>query len=234
MFAVDLSFRVNLSKNPNARAKFDGLSISRLFIVADSNLSFTNVDFVRARRTFLVQNSTVSFTNCRFLDNNVLASGGAVWAVTNCALRFSNCTFQNNTAETAGGAIAATDFTLIDVSDSNFVNNVASSAGAISLAITTNNITLKQSNIVGCTFTNNVATDMPAFGGAIVLQNVRGSATSVTRLSRCKFRGNSGVLGGAALFDSSNSIITDCSFVNNTATNEGGALRIRGSSKVDF
>jgi predicted outer membrane repeat protein len=229
LFGVDLHFRVNLNKNPNARAAFDGTVLaSKLFVTSQSNLSFTNIDFRRSRRSFLAQSSTLSFVNCRFVDNDSFESGGAVFAASNCSLTFRNCTFQNNSAAALGGAIAATDFVSIDISNSRFVDNRAPSAGAISLAMTTNT-TQKLASVVNCTFISNKATTT-GFGGA-VLQNVRGLTTAITKLSRCTFESNGGLLGGAVLIDSSTVVFSDSSFAKNNA-GEGGAMRIRGQSNV--
>ena len=194
-------------------------------------------------------NGTVS--NCTFEDNTAKQYGGAIYwnaangTVSDCtfennhalnsdggAIRWgggygniSDCSFVNNTAATEGGAIrlwSSND----TVSNCSFVNNTARVGGAIHIW-SSNDI------ISNCSFVNNNAIEL---GGAI---------HSYDNITVCdsRFVNNTAVLGGAAVtFDSSSStivenctgIISNCSFVNNTATGDFGGAAILTVMKLNI
>ena len=160
-------------------------------------------------------NGTVD--NCRFIDNiathttikNDTGRGGAVY-IENCEhgnynTTFTNSYFLNNTAGSNGGAIDWTAGAKDGyVGNCTFINNTAKrSGGAIHWSG-------HYGDIINSTFTNNTATGevISEIGGIV-----------------------GGGDGGAVLWVGSHGIIdNNCIFINNSASNRGGAIFLHGNS----
>jgi predicted outer membrane repeat protein len=200
--------------------------------------------------------ATLVLDDCSFDDNSSMTSGGAVDG-TGAELTITGCTFHLNstTSDGTGGALAADNSTLT-IAGSTFTDNHGGqyNGGAISiLANTAADITdttfsgnhinwtaarggalyIYQGSITadGCTFSQNYAQGMDAYGGVLYAsQIVSGSFTN------CVFHGNyadaaDGGYGGALYFSSGNgSTFTNCTFAQNylvgSWATEGGAIYV--------
>jgi hypothetical protein len=147
--------------------------------------------------------SNLTVNNCSFSGN--AASGGGAIADAGGNLTVNNCAFSGNTANASGntpgigGAIAAYPL------------------GTLTTAYPTVSIN-------NSTFSGNTATD----GGAIYDsgRNINAKKPQMA-ISGCSFSGNSATDGGAVYLDPSSSenvTISNSGLVNNTATQQGGAI----------
>ena len=229
----------------------NGQNNNSIFIVTGDNVVISDLTFVNANSTnsagaiyWLGNNGVVS--NSKFI-NNTGGSGGALrWIADNCTI--SNSEFVNNTA-VYGGALHSVGVNNT-VSGSVFVQNVATNEGG-SLMWHSSNSTIKD-----CVFVNNTARGNCAGGiyiasssfntsvsGCSFMGNVAGSGAAIcvwtsshfTGIFDCNFTGNfARGNGGGALFcnGGQNCTVMGCSFVNNSASGQSGALFWAGANVI--
>ena len=195
-------------------ATLNGNHISGIFnITQDSNLTFTNINFINSKNSAITMHmkdldyecrSKVIINNCNFI-NNIGSDDGAIY-IYECYVNNSN--FVNNHAigldddlNSWGGAILSK---YCNVYNSNFINNSAlTNGGAI----------LSENGLISkCNFINNTA-------------GWEGGAFEITDVSvvDSNFTNNlAGRLGGG-IYVSEGDII-NCCFTNNTSNNSGGAI----------
>lgn len=173
--------------------------------IADSRFADNAADSYGGAVYFDKTSGTV--VNSSFANNVAKTfSGGAVYVGRYSNGVAVNCSFANNTAN-AGGAFDA-DYTSGTVINCTFVNNKAMgfSGGAVNFEHGAAGVVFKSS------FVNNKAPTVGiGTGGAI-----SGSKT----VTNCSFENNFAGLGGAVYGYGS---VKDCIFVNNTATSSNGA-----------
>lgn len=164
-----------------------------------------------------IEGSNQSFTNCSFTGNESLRGGGAI-AMNQVqeSTMITGCTFTNNKAVT-GGAISS-NASSPQISQCKFEGNEASGdAGAV---YCNGPYPSSPQNISKCTFTSNKA---GGHGGAINIQNL-----AFGTISSCIFDGNTasgGNSNGGAMYMSLIGLsIENNVFLNNSATQLGGAL----------
>ncbi|WP_407421907.1 hypothetical protein, partial [Methanobrevibacter sp.] len=227
----------NITFASTSKATLDGKNISGIFVVEDggSGSSFSNLVFKNGNEfnggAVLVFGKDVSFRDCTFRDNYASNGGGAIYTQyfveTNPDygrnLVIDNCDFINNRAAIAAGAVGAYGYDT-RITNSRFVSNSVYNkngggvyGGAIQVGkegIVTNSL------IKNCNFTDNKAISVTgtklSHGGASCLRE------SVI-YENCIFKGNSADFGGALTAHSSGTI-KDCTFIENTANDYGGAL----------
>ena len=176
---------------------------------------------------------SVSLVSCTFSGNigsyedygSTEGQGGAVYAYGNLSI-IGSCSFNDNSAGWGGGAVYVGENLSIT---GNSISNIAfsnNSAGASGGAISAGNAVITFSS-----FTGNTAGNL---GGAVYCYGY-------TTLTNCTLSGNSATAGngGAVFMDnggSMTSILTNCSFTDNTAytdyiyeTGEGGAVYAYGN-----
>ena len=148
--------------------------------------------------------------------------GGAIYS-TSAGLRISNCTFENNFAEESAGAIYVTKEIYLE--NSKFINNSANyGAGALE-ASGMRNLILNP-YIKNSTFINNRATvyeypaDIMSMGGAICLYGSEESNS--LKITECTFINNTATQGGAIYETGKGNYIADSKFINNNAFFGGG------------
>ena len=178
-----------------------------------TNVTFTRCQFINNNHASIVHNIArnsgngtldLTFTDCVWSCNSG-TSGGTAMKVTNGAtagitMNFSGCTFAGNTTTgSQGGAIWFDGAeTLTTFSNTNFINNSTSgSNGGGALFIGTG----ENITMNDCNFYGNSCTGSGADGGAISV-----------------FAGSS----GAAVLN-----ITNATFDNNSAADDGGAISLR-------
>jgi predicted outer membrane repeat protein len=134
-----------------------------------------------------------------------------------------DCSFYNNSTVSGGGAIY-NDSSALHCSNSSFTANTAPSTSATGGAISWVNRNLAGA-IRLCSFSNNSS---GGSAGAISCHNLNTSMM----IFGCTFTGNTSKLGGAIEMTRTSTAtsiarnwIDSCSFSNNTATQNGGAIR---------
>jgi hypothetical protein len=163
--------------------------------------------------------SSPTITNCTFVGNNSPThslSGGGIYC-SGGSPTIADCVFRDNIlASGQGGGIYLTNGTP-SVQRCTFTGNSAGSGSGGGVCVYGGSPTLAD-----CTFDLNTA---GYSGGAIFAFN-----GSTTALVRCTFTGNrvdgSQPAGGGAIeCDKGSSTVTNCSFSQNHANNQGGAVR---------
>ena len=196
-------------------------------------------------------NSSTLVTDCVFRDNQLQYGDAALLQMFGNTTQqpiVRNCTFENNTAGAGyfrGVAIFLSDPNIAaTVENCTFANNHAQS-GVVFVQHQNG------STIRGCTFTENTAT---GWGGGVfvgdtdtnpmiqhcLFQNnssaIQGGAVLISfagggTFSDCRFSGNQAPLGGAVYAQNLSSPVNfvRCDFTTNTATWNGGAIRLQAS-----
>ena len=189
-----------------------GLTIDKNLTIAGQSQAGTVIDAQGADRIFSV-NSGVNVTiyDLTLENGNLTGNGGAI--DNKGALTVNNCTFTNNTVNGSypdgyAGAIF-NDFGTLTVTGSTFDNNTAPDGGAIY-----NRGTLTVNN---STFSGNK-------------QSAISSMDSLT-VNNSIFSGNTGSSG--AIFASNILNVTNCTFTNNKASYNGGAISAEILTVID-
>lgn len=180
---------------------------------------------------FLATHGTLNITGGTFEGNTAKKTGGAVIVGSRAVATISNATFKNNKASTGGAVYSSCE---LSISKITFENNEAEWGGAV---FASKKLTLSDS-----TFNENTATSA---GGALYLQGgaeikdsefasnsavYNGGAIYANRsnliINNSEFKENKGNNAGAIyiLNAQEESAIKDCSFTNNIANEQGGAL----------
>ena len=245
---ISVSKSINFIGSPNAT--LDAKNLSSIFYFTSRlegfqrNYSFviSNLNFINANNAaihFQNQSSTeasnpslenLTIINCSFMNNKGLY-GGAIFYQRSSSRPNSfsvvNCSFVNNSASGGGGAIyfSTSDreyymniFNTSSFSSCSFVNNSASGDGGAVFIEGYCNYT----SFSSCSFVNNSAS---GDGGAIYhfsQWNDGRNCINEFSANNCSFLNNSASKGGAISFY--NGTIKNCSFENNRAIIEGGAI----------
>lgn len=152
--------------------------------------------------------------------------GGVIFNEEGAETIINGGSFEGNKAAGYGGAII--NYGKLTVNGGTFKGNEAKNGGAISSIANNSELEL---NINGGTFENNKSTG--TWGGAIVAKNK-------VSVKNATFDGNVSGNGGAIFaYDADNAAIVNCTFKNNSATNEntvkhGGALFVNGGKDVSI
>jgi len=168
----------------------------------------------------------ITLVNCTFQGLKCVGGGAAISLAANCQLVIDNCTFTGCTGVTSG-AINATQ-AMITATGCTFTGNTASGATANcgGAAINVAASTLSQGIIAtNCIFRNNLCPTSSVVdgigGGACRIKPDPGTAI----FTGCYFEGNTGyyagalyiVTGGTSSANGSNVLVSQCSFLTNTA-----------------
>ena len=194
-----------------------------------------NVNMAGGGGAIFLSYSASDITDCVFSGNSA-SIGGAFYGEITGTTHISSSIFQANQAETRGGAIYIHSGLTID--HSRFLENLADEGGAI--------YTRGSPSLYACEFTDNSAnSDGGAFSGY----------TSNSKIISCFFSGNSGLRGGAirssgelyginlvnCLINNNSAVIgggvsasnqlkmSNCTVMDNTATQRTGGLDLSGS-----
>ena len=204
-------------------------------IYANSNMNLENVKFtnnVADMGGAIFNNNTTNITNCIF-DNNAADSGGCIFS--NNELKIYNSTFTNSKTDSGSAIYACAD---MDIKDSTFKDLTATENGG---AIYTSNNT----KITNCHFSNTNA----KWGGSIYSSKKALDIDNSTFInSNAKYspaiyaQGNITIdnsffknlkanetAGAIGLRELISGEINNCTFVNTTSKNDGGAINIDGN-----
>ena len=178
------------------------ISLNKNYVFnSDSDSDYQNG--IRIKRAVTINGNGMT------IDGNKLARA---FYVSGKNVIIKNITFINgNLDDVTGGAIfwEGNDGSLCDCT---FINNTANSGGALMWYGTNGHIS-------NCTFINNTATNVKTSGGGALL--LYGANFSV---SNCTFEENHAKVGGAVHFYYTEGTISDSDFINNTASQTGGAI----------
>ncbi len=159
--------------------------------------------------------SSPRVTNCTFIDNTVVNSGGGMFNEDTSRPTVTNCAFTNNISN-SGGGMANSQTSSPRVTNCSFTTNTAFAGGG----------GMRSSGscrpiVTNCTFSDNVAVSN-AGGG---MSNEDGSHPVVADST---FTGNSALLGpGGGMHNSDSSpTVTNCIFIENSATLRGWNSRV--------
>lgn len=153
--------------------------------------------------------------NCTFVANLTTSGiGGALQVSGGSTAVIEDCLFQDNDAPMDDGGAIFLDCPSADVNRCTFIGNHAVNGGGISCRG-------EDVSITDCIFLEN-----SAFNGAgLDLQNHSAVVTD------CLFAGNTATRGGAAgCWYGATPMFTGCTMVQNTASDQGGALYCTGGS----
>ncbi|MHC4641510.1 MAG: S8 family serine peptidase [Planctomycetota bacterium] len=161
--------------------------------------------------------STLNLLNCTFTENEGSIGAGAYNYHSDGI--FTDCTFSNNLVHEGGGGMRNLDSDVILI-NCTFKDNLSDWYGAGGLQNGQGDATL-----INCTFSGN---STPGRGGGI--QN--GYDCSV-EMTNCIFSGNSAYEGGGIHYSDGNSILINCAFSGNVATDKtGGAIYCSGGADL--
>ena len=210
----------------DSNASISAGSYGRIFTVMDGgvltldNIILTDGDCSYGGAVRVYENSYFIAKNVNFVNNSAY-NGGAILSEGDVYIIYS--TFNNNTCGDGGSAVY-NEGTLY-VYASNFTNNkgkigISPDNGAI---LTFNNATIEN-----CYFTNNWG----RFGGAITSSLSETSGMFTLTVKNSIFEGNVGADGGAIYVESSVLDMTNCTFVNNAATLDGGVIYVSSGAQA--
>ncbi|HQY40730.1 MAG TPA: choice-of-anchor Q domain-containing protein [Ferruginibacter sp.] len=148
-------------------------------------------------------------------------NGGAIYCGSSSPL-IKNCTIINNYASNEAGGLFNKSGSNTQVDSCSFIANTVSANGGGAIYNETNtNVVINNS-----TFMQN-STAAGRYGAAIL-----NSTSSNTTIFKCHFVNNNAGFGGAIHNNSCSPVIDSCSFENNLATINGGAISIYGSTSM--
>lgn len=181
----------------------------------------------------------VRIRNCVFTLNRAAAgSGGALYFLGETSL-IENCQFAFNSASGATGSLGGGAYVSADsirVIDSQFASNVAdgvTAGGGGGLRVSCESP--ETIDISGCTFTANQS--VGGTGGTGGGLDIYHASTGSLRLAACTFSRNDATGGTAGLGGAVSAWVgqldaVNCDFIENTATDLGGALMHYGSQPI--
>ena len=176
-----------------------------------------------------IYTTTMVMNNTNFTSNYAVNDGGAIRTNT-ATITHSN--FNDNKATNTGGAIKSEG--TITISNSTFTNNriTGNSNNYGGGAIATGASGTTTTYIYDSNFTNNTAT---SYGGAVRTT----SANAIIIINNTTFTANhvygNNRDGGAVYITSTNAVIANSTFTNNTAVRYGGDIYLNGlSGRVEY
>ncbi len=153
-----------------------------------------------------------AFTDCSFSDNSAVWGGGMYNYLRSPIL--TNCAFSANVSENDGGGMY-NDYSDPAIGQCAFISNTATASGG---GIYNKN---SSPSLIDCDFNGNQANS----GGGIH------NYSSSPQVVNGTFSDNTAVNGGGMRnHDASSPVVTDCVFLENSATEEGGGLANSQSS----
>ena len=203
-----------------------------LYIKGGSSVTLENVNFKNSYASdeggciFIKESSTLVMKNGEISKCVAEDDGGFIRALDSSNIVLENVKFIEGTAREKGGAINAEDGTTMTITNCEFQDNFSSDdGGAICLEKT------GQVDIIGCTFFRNISYGC---GGALCIDNAESVNIKGCTIKYNKVQmGDDWIDGGGVFITNSKVIIgpngdTGCLFTENSASVNGGAIRIHG------
>ncbi len=209
----------------------DGNHLTRILQVSGENVTILNINFVNGETdeysggAILWQGKYGSLSDCSFINNTALVGGALMMMGANTAV--SNCTFINNYAISQNTRAGGAIYWYGDnaaITNCTFKDNTAKLGGAIHLYYSSGTIS-------DSVFINNSAEQS---GGAIYTEEIDGAiygfdSHNYLNITNCTFEENHAEMDGGAinLYGSANCTVSNCNFANNAA-DDGGAFHADG------
>ena len=235
--------------NGNGNVIIDANHKSRIFVIAkEANVTLKGITFVNANATVMPNNmqaghggsifanGAVHIDNCKFLDNTATWGNGGVIFINGFGSTITNSYFEGNRAirntaneKTGGAGSILLNASNVTIKHSIFTNNWAGlNAGAIG----SSDSGIQNVTIINCTFTSNTANGS---AGAVGMQSSNFHIYNSTfKYNEAKgsykdspmYPGN----GGAMVMRGWDSYAYNCTFINNTARQHGGAAYLTNTT----
>ncbi len=177
-----------------------------------------------------------TLVDCMFDGNQTQSAGGGLSAAWSSTLTVSGCMFVRNEAA-RGGGYSYGQYSKATFAKCRFLQNTATLGGGIYNHYGRENQPAVYAN---CQFIGNVATDK---GGALYDYSSINSVApppacpvppredvSLSLLENCTLSGNKAASGGAVYSYNANTKLVNCTIVANTASVDGGGIRVDGGS----
>ena len=161
--------------------------------------------------------SCPTLIRCTVSDNVGFSKGGGLMCEGYSCPTLTNCTFLGNATDGYGGAIHCADYSDCAVDSCTFTDNTAGDGSGAIRSNSGSGCTIHATTIHGNTTEGN--------GGGI------GCNGAEVTLFDTILSGNTATTGGAVYGSSSSTMLfTDCSFLDNSAVNDAGAMACLGYS----
>ena len=238
-FAGGITLSGTKTINGNGNVVIDASNQARIFkVTAGSTVTFKGITFINANPTqgpggAIFGTGVVHIENCKFINNTVNnANGGAVClsgagsTITNSYFEGNKATKNPNNMNSGGAGAVFLNASNIMISNSEFIKNMAGLNGG---AIGSSAMRIASCTITNCTFTSNTANGS---AGAIGMQ----SRDFHIRDSTFKHNEAKGMFtiypgnGGAMVMRGWDSYAYNCTFIDNTAAQHGGAVYLTNTS----
>ena len=238
-------FTTNLESN-NRVFYFNGTTIGYLVF---EGISFKTSGVNAVGNVYFANNvkGSATFNNCYFSVQSTNTNNGAALRVnagSSCTIELNNCKFVGNSG-TKGGAFSKTNTAAnVTFNECDFTSNTATGDGGALLLIGAKNVTFNK-----CNFTENKSGKNNSGGAAYISDD-----GADVKFENCNFKANDANSGGSIFitsaakatfigcsFDSHDTgaggaisnkvatlIVDNCSFTNNYATTNGGAILTYG------
>ncbi|MCK4302770.1 MAG: hypothetical protein KAY24_00875 [Candidatus Eisenbacteria sp.] len=149
-------------------------------------------------------------------DTNVVGAAIQIHGSSTCLILLTDMLFKGNGFNADGGAVFVKQST-VEFNRCSFESNFAGNGGALHLV---NSSAVLES----CTFAENGSEGATGTGGAIFASDSSG------HIGLCKFNRNASYDGAAIVCHNSTPSIRSCTFNENSAINNGGAIKCTGTS----
>lgn len=210
----------------NTAADAVTLTISDNCLFKDNVANTTNPHSAGA--IALQRNTVLTMSDTTLVGNTARGTGGAMHIIggstaQNVQATFTNVVFDDNESlESQAGGIAIKDYATVVFDNCTFTNNKAVWSGGGLFADRYCDIT-----ITDCEFTGNESSGSnQSSGGGLGLGLYNNAATAFT-MTGTLIEGNTAKRGGGVTFSSfADYEISDCTIIDNTATDEGGGVYV--------
>jgi predicted outer membrane repeat protein len=188
-----------------------------------TNLDVTNGSLASGNGAGINNNGgTLTLNGCTVSGNSVSSTGRGGGISNNGTLNLTGCTVSNNTAngDSQGGGLenGSGSMTIIDSTISGNTSQGYAGYGGGGMRADGGTVTIQNSTLSG----NSANASTSGGGGAIL------AASTTLNLDDCTFYGNTADAGGAVKLYQCTTTIVACTFTQNSAAQQGGAIEADG------
>ena len=222
-----------------------GSDTARLFHVAEGKtLTLNNVTLTEAKAdkgaaVYVDAGAALNANNVNFTDNTATYRGGAIYSegtvnVDTAVFDGNDITFRTKNDDNGGAAIYNLNGVL-NVNKANITSNLKNivirngNAGDLLVGVV---VSSGETTITDSYFANNTG----SWGGAISSLGYLNSNPYTLTVTGTTFEGNNATFGGAIFVESSNLVVDDCTFIENSGVGVGssGTSNTQGGAIVVF
>ena len=222
-----------------------GSDTARLFHVAEGKtLTLNDVTLTEAKAdkgaaVYVDAGAALNANNVNFTDNTATYRGGAIYSegtvnVDTAVFDGNDITFRTKNDDNGGAAIYNLNGVL-NVNKANITNNLKNivirngNAGDLLVGVV---VSSGETTVTDSYFANNTG----SWGGAISSLGYLNSNPYTLTVTGTTFEGNNATFGGAIFVESSNLVVDDCTFIENSGVGVGssGTSNTQGGAIVVF